>query len=485
MAVSTKSTRRTLPFARSTLLRPIRAARLAHCDALDQWIGRADLSTASKVSLHGPLPAGQVMCRIFVVCLERPLSPVYLLSMRAYEPRAGPTGTIRLAHFTGFPGDADAPLWVRRLPPGKYLTFPQPRAFVANLVGGVSDIPVQSLIYDEITNEMRTWASITAIGTPARRALARHCMAMGKVWARGNFVYPVEFEFKELRFISSSSSRWYQKGHFRSYGQALRSARKDQEPKRCRTAQLDARKRPLTSKNESWGSNASAFWQPHIQMLVLLQDRLFKFVVPKDDETLFSVDNRHLEKQAYINRQAATGRPSQLLWGIVAGFSWCARPRSPSIFEIAQRETEMKKVKSQITLQIEETVNSRMSSQLDQLREVSHNNITLEMARSSQLKAELQMQSAELVAARTHLQHLEAQALANQSVLIGQQAAFRRILATSCEGFNQSPMEMERVQILEALGLAVGQLSCNVRNLQLRFRSPRVIRSPKSEGGDE
>lgn len=204
MAVSTKSTRRTLPFARSTLLRPIRAARLAHCDALDQWIGRADLSTASKVSLHGPLPAGQVMCRIFVVCLEvyffycnmmlcltclqRPLSPVYLLSMRAYEPRAGPTGTIRLARFTGFPGDADAPLWVRRLPPGKYLTFPQPRAFVANLVGGVSDIPVQSLIYvsfklpcartplsiyfmlqDEITNEMRTWASITAVRLSRRQ----------------------------------------------------------------------------------------------------------------------------------------------------------------------------------------------------------------------------------------------------------------------------------------------------------------------------
>ncbi|KAJ7033294.1 hypothetical protein C8F04DRAFT_1184292 [Mycena alexandri] len=215
MAVSTKSTRRTLPFARSTLLRPIRAARLTHCDALDKWIGRADLSAASKVSLHGPRPAGQVMCRIIVVCLERPLSPVYLLSMRAYEPRAGPTGTIRLARFTGFPGDADAPLWVRRLPPGKYLTFPQPRAFVANLVGGVSDIPVRSLIYDEITNEMRTWASITAIGTPARGALARHCIAMGKVWTRGGnlrgFRVPaLEFEFKELRFISSSSSYYQQ-----------------------------------------------------------------------------------------------------------------------------------------------------------------------------------------------------------------------------------------------------------------------------------
>ncbi|KAJ7020983.1 hypothetical protein C8F04DRAFT_1195975 [Mycena alexandri] len=116
-------------------------------------------------------------------------------------------------------------------------------------------------------------------------------------------------------------------------------------------------------------------------------------------------------------------------------------------------ETEIKKLKNQI----EETVNSRTLIQLDQLREVSHNKIALEVVRSSQLEEELQMQSVELVAARTRMEHLEAQARANQSVLIGQQAAFRRILATSCEGFNQSPQEIERGQILEALGLLVAR----------------------------
>ncbi|KAJ7033310.1 hypothetical protein C8F04DRAFT_1261121 [Mycena alexandri] len=225
-------------------------------------------------------------------------------------------------------------------------------------------------------------------------------------------------------------------------------------------------------------------------------ERLLAATYPDDDETLFSVDNRHLEKQISTARRRQDvlrncyGALLQALGGVHGqdlppssksrnGTDYCVDSDcgfaatqvaeslldgQTKLFEL--RETEIKKLKSQgdevtrqIKSHIEETVNSRMSSQLDQLREVSHNKITLEMARSSQLKAELQMQSAELVAARTHLEHLEAQALANQSDLIGQQAAFRRILATSCEGFNQSPLEMERVQILKALGLAVGGFS--------------------------
>jgi hypothetical protein len=75
------------------------------------------------------------------------LATVYLLSLAAYEPRAGQTDTIRLAHFAGSPGDADAPLWVRRLPPRKFVCFTQPRAFAARLVGGLTDIPVKPVLY--------------------------------------------------------------------------------------------------------------------------------------------------------------------------------------------------------------------------------------------------------------------------------------------------------------------------------------------------
>jgi hypothetical protein len=65
---------------------------------------------------------------------------VYRLSLVVFDARAGSTEIISLARYEGSPADADAPLWTRRLRPGKLLRFSQPRAFGAQLVAGISDI---------------------------------------------------------------------------------------------------------------------------------------------------------------------------------------------------------------------------------------------------------------------------------------------------------------------------------------------------------
>ncbi|KAJ7166910.1 hypothetical protein C8R46DRAFT_1219287 [Mycena filopes] len=178
------------PFARSTLLRPIRDLRLARCDPLNRWVGSADLGPFPELSFADPLPKNFVMCQLFVARMgnEDKDDDVYILTMRAYEPRAGSTALIRLARFQGSPGDTDAPLWTRRLVPGNLLRFAQPRAFMARLVGGLTDISVRENIYNggaEITPGMRTWASVAAIGTRARKLLVRLCRSMGKSWKRG------------------------------------------------------------------------------------------------------------------------------------------------------------------------------------------------------------------------------------------------------------------------------------------------------------
>ena len=53
---------------------------------------------------------------------------------------------MHLARYVGSPEDDDAPLWVRRLPPRQFLRFPQPLDFIGKLVGGMTDISVESLL---------------------------------------------------------------------------------------------------------------------------------------------------------------------------------------------------------------------------------------------------------------------------------------------------------------------------------------------------
>ena len=72
--------------------------------------------------------------------------PKYHLSLAAYHRLVGATVDMHLAYFEGNPNDADAPLWVRRVPPGKLLRWPQPVEFVGNVVGGMTDIPVEPLV---------------------------------------------------------------------------------------------------------------------------------------------------------------------------------------------------------------------------------------------------------------------------------------------------------------------------------------------------
>ncbi|KAJ7085959.1 hypothetical protein C8R44DRAFT_893805 [Mycena epipterygia] len=198
MAV-TKHNRRTLPFSRPTILRPVRAVRLAPYSALDRWIAATDINPDSE--LRAPLPDEKVMCEIFVAVIEGIqgiLAPVYLLSMTAYDSRAGKTAMLRLARFAGSPGDAAAPLWVRRLPPRKFLCFTQPRAFAARLVGGLTEI---------LSNQ-----SFPQIKCPLRCSLGHATLLLGllptesfpvvarmfalrnlKVWARGNNLRDLKF----------------------------------------------------------------------------------------------------------------------------------------------------------------------------------------------------------------------------------------------------------------------------------------------------
>ncbi|KAJ7448372.1 hypothetical protein FB451DRAFT_1411385 [Mycena latifolia] len=178
MAVA-KSSPRTIRFTRPKVLRPMRAVRLARSsyDALDRFVAAANVDLDSKCSLYDPVSDDLVMCEFFVAAIHGMVTSVYLLSVAAYDPRAGETPTIRLATYRGSPGDVDAPLWIRRLPPHKLLAFSQPRAFVASLVGGMTDIPVKPN-YQEFwtpSAEMLSWARVAAIGTPVRRPLARRC----------------------------------------------------------------------------------------------------------------------------------------------------------------------------------------------------------------------------------------------------------------------------------------------------------------------
>ena len=70
----------------------------------------------------------------------------YILILQAYHPCMKETNNMHLARYVGSPEDDDAPLWVRRLPPRRFLRFPQPLDFIGKLVGGMTDISVESLL---------------------------------------------------------------------------------------------------------------------------------------------------------------------------------------------------------------------------------------------------------------------------------------------------------------------------------------------------
>ncbi|KAJ7086951.1 hypothetical protein C8R44DRAFT_752370 [Mycena epipterygia] len=135
-----------VPKSRPTLLRPMHAVHLGSYDALDRWLAAADLNPNDD--LHSVLPDDQAMCEIFPAILPSigNFPPVYVLSFMAFHPHAGTTHILRLALFAGYPDAPDAPLWASRLTPGRFVYFPELRAFVARLVAGLTDIPVKSIL---------------------------------------------------------------------------------------------------------------------------------------------------------------------------------------------------------------------------------------------------------------------------------------------------------------------------------------------------
>ncbi|KAJ7493944.1 hypothetical protein FB451DRAFT_1388076 [Mycena latifolia] len=152
MAVA-KSSPRTIRFTRPKVLRPMRAVHLARSnyDALDRFVAAANVNLDSKCSLYDPVSDDLVMCEFFVSAIHGMVNSMYLLSVAAYDPRAGETPTVCLATYRGSPGDVDAP--------------------------GMTDIPVKPN-YQEFwtpSAEMLSWARVAAIGTPVRRPLARRC----------------------------------------------------------------------------------------------------------------------------------------------------------------------------------------------------------------------------------------------------------------------------------------------------------------------
>ncbi|KAF8156327.1 hypothetical protein K438DRAFT_1986911 [Mycena galopus ATCC 62051] len=132
---------------------PMRAVRLGQCDTLNRWLALADMKTAPELFIRTPLPDDQAMCEIYVSVIEPSRwtpSPVYRLTLAAYHPFVAITNDMDLARYVGSPDHADAPLWVRRLPPQTLLRFPQPLEFVAKLVGGMTNIRVSTMMNDPV-----------------------------------------------------------------------------------------------------------------------------------------------------------------------------------------------------------------------------------------------------------------------------------------------------------------------------------------------
>ncbi|KAJ7844359.1 hypothetical protein B0H14DRAFT_3455583 [Mycena olivaceomarginata] len=152
-------------------VRPMRGVRPGQYDALDHWLALADLKTAPELFLRTPLPDDQTMCEI----------------VAAYHPRLGITNDVHIGCFVGSSDDANAPLWVNRLPPQIFLRFSQPLAFVAKLVGGMTDIPVKSMTGDPADDRRMSYWSRDALAIA--KALARSKAALARA-ARASKLIP-------------------------------------------------------------------------------------------------------------------------------------------------------------------------------------------------------------------------------------------------------------------------------------------------------
>ncbi|KAJ7440083.1 hypothetical protein B0H11DRAFT_1934007 [Mycena galericulata] len=209
----TQSSPRILPFSRPTVLRRMRATCLARYDPLNRWLGAADIRMYPDLFLTNP-PSDEVICELFSVSLiefQGILGTLHTLFLKAYDRRrAGFTKMIRLDRYVGSPGDANAPLWTRRLPPRKFLRFSQPRAFVARLVAGMTEIRVEDIFDRRMTPEMLSWACQCAIGTPVHRRISRPSSESSKTpaddhewtsetWNQQSETY--QFHFNVMHFI--------------------------------------------------------------------------------------------------------------------------------------------------------------------------------------------------------------------------------------------------------------------------------------------
>ncbi|KAJ7321337.1 hypothetical protein DFH08DRAFT_970194 [Mycena albidolilacea] len=171
-------------------VRPMRGVRPGQYDTLDHWLALADLKTAPELFLRTPLPDDQTMCEMYMSIIE-PMpwmpGPVHRLSVAAYHPRLSITNDVLLGRFVGSSNDANAPLWVNRLPPRTFLRFSQPLAFVAKLVGGMTDIPVKSMMGDPADDRRMSYWSRDALAIA--KALARSKAALARA-ARASKLIP-------------------------------------------------------------------------------------------------------------------------------------------------------------------------------------------------------------------------------------------------------------------------------------------------------
>ncbi|KAJ6593020.1 hypothetical protein B0H19DRAFT_1055676 [Mycena capillaripes] len=215
MAILSKPTSST--YSRPTRVRPMRPLRLTKCTPLDRWLATADVMLNPGSSLYDPLPDNEVMCELFVCIIENIglitivqsfYGTVYRLSMVVHDARAGDTELLSLDRHQGFPTEINAPLWTQRLPPNKFLCFSQPRAFIAKLVAGMSDVQFN------LTPSAKalSWARDATIGTSLHRGLSRHCKTTAlrkiNVWTRGKKLRGFPFIFLSSRAHFSLATRY-------------------------------------------------------------------------------------------------------------------------------------------------------------------------------------------------------------------------------------------------------------------------------------
>ena len=150
---------------RPSCVKAMRASRLRKCDPLDRWLASVTMKTAPGIFLQSPLPDDQAMCELFMsvhkacflrfwpghgnsclICVSGCLRDHPYPRSRSLPLAHEATNNMHLARYVGSPADDDAPLWVRRLPPRRFLRFPQPLDFIGKLVGGMTDISVEPLL---------------------------------------------------------------------------------------------------------------------------------------------------------------------------------------------------------------------------------------------------------------------------------------------------------------------------------------------------